>query len=247
LTPAIAGLLSTGLVLAWEHRRRAVTRVDSAVVVLGTAVYAAWLLPERGTGLPGWLGPLTLACGAGVAAALVASIWISERRSLLGVLFTLGLAAGLIVPATASATAVGHGLGSFDTPFEPAAYATATRLLFGPSSRRVAEALLPGLERLRSQFHTRDLMATQTAVVAAPTIFESGEEVYPLGGYNGTGVAPTLAVLRSLIANNAFRVVIVSPESQDPRYRYVAEHCLAVRAQVSIGRLHTYFCSPPAG
>ena len=216
LTPAIAALLATGMAVAWEHRQRASARMAVAAVVLGTAVYAAWLLPERGIGLQGWLGPVALSCGAAVATVLVASIWIRSPRPLFGALLALGVGSCLIVPVTASATVVGHGLGAFDTPFEPAISGQATKQLFGPTARRQAQAVLPGLERLRSQFHTRDLMATQTAVLAAPSIFESGQEVYPLGGYNGTGVEPTLGRLKSLIEANDFRILLVNPTSPRP-------------------------------
>jgi 4-amino-4-deoxy-L-arabinose transferase-like glycosyltransferase len=245
LTPAIAGLVGTSVALAWEHRRAALTRVLVAVGIAGSGVYAAWLLPAAGVGLYGWLGPCTLAAAALAALVAVASLRF-RPVPVLAVALGLGLGAGLVVPAVGSAGAVANGMGSFDTPFEPAAYAASMQRLFGPATRESGTGLLPLLEHLRSQFHTRDLMATQTAVVAAPAIFASGQEVYPLGGYDGTGVAPTLTRLRRLIADGYFRLVLANPSSKDPRYRWIAHHCLAPRGSMRLGGIGVYFCLPGA-
>jgi 4-amino-4-deoxy-L-arabinose transferase-like glycosyltransferase len=246
LTPALAGLVGTGVVLAWEHRHQRMVRLLAALGALGTALYAAWLLPPAGTGLPGWLVPVTLAAGGVAAGALVASLWVRPPQ-LLGAALGFAVAAALVVPTTASATAVLNRMGSFDTPFEPPAYAQAMQRLFGSEVRQGATRLLAVLEHLQEQFHTKDLMATQTAVVAAPTIFASGQEVYPLGGYNGTGVAPTLGRLKRLVDQGYFRLVLASGSSHDPRYRWIGRHCLAVHGRAPIGDLGIYFCSPPAG
>ncbi|MGH9006796.1 MAG: hypothetical protein ACRDV6_03625 [Acidimicrobiales bacterium] len=104
---------------------------------------------------------------------------------------------------------------------------------------------LPGLERLQNQLHTKDIMATQTAVLAAPTIYVSGREGDPLGGYNGTGVSPALSRLRALIARHYFQIVLVSTTSKDPRYRWVEQHCLHVKGQVPIGGIGVFFCGAP--
>jgi len=242
LTPPIAGLVATGLALAWEHRRSVVARLAVVATVLGSTAYAAWLLPASGIGLPGWLATATLAAGCGAAFVVLVSIWVRRPRQVLGTVLALGVASALVVPAVASASVVSNGLGSFDTPFEPASYAAGTKLLFGPAARDTAKALLPQLEKLKAQFHTPDLMATQTAVLAAPTIFDSGQEVYPLGGYNGTGASPSLDQLKSLIADGAFHVVLSSPTSKDPRYRWIAAHCRSVGSQHAFGGIGIYFC-----
>jgi 4-amino-4-deoxy-L-arabinose transferase-like glycosyltransferase len=241
LTPAIGGLIGTGIALAWARRSSLLVRGLAAAIVVGSAIYAAWLLPDTGTGLPGWLGTTVVALGASVAALVVVSGWLPGRHTTSSAL-ALGVVAILLAPTVASASVVANGLGSFDTPFEPAATATATALLFGPTARVRAEALLPQLEQLRSQFHTVDLMATQTAVLAAPTIFDSGIEVYPLGGYDGTGRAPTLGRLQSLITRDDFHVVLASTSSHDPRYVWVRQHCISVKGAAPIGGIGIYFC-----
>jgi 4-amino-4-deoxy-L-arabinose transferase-like glycosyltransferase len=243
LTPAIAGLVATGLALAWEHRKSGWVRLAIAAVVLSTTAYGAWLLPADGVGLPGWLAIAMIVAGCAAAIVVLASIWVRRARQVFGAVLALAAASALVVPAVASASVVANGLGSFDTPFEPASYAFGTQALFGPQVRQVAEGLLPQLEKLKAQFHTRYLMATQAAVLGAPTIFDSGQEVYPLGGYNGTGASPSLAKLKSLIAEDAFRIVLISPGSTDPRYRWIEQHCSHVGAKQTFGTYAVYFCS----
>ncbi|MGH9047493.1 MAG: ArnT family glycosyltransferase [Acidimicrobiales bacterium] len=244
LTPALAGLLATGLAIAWEHRGHRTTRVVAAATVAGTAVYGAWLLPANGVGLPSALGPASLAAGSAAAFLLLASLFVRWRAAV-GIVLALGVVSSMVIPAVASASAVSNGLGSFDTPFEPASYAMTAKLLFGPTTRRTGRASLPELVRLQKQFHTRYIMATQTAVLAAPTIFDSGREVYPLGGYNGTGAAPSLKTLKHLIAKNDFDVVLASTRSRDPRYRWIEQHCHVVGTQPVIGGVGIYFCVAP--
>jgi hypothetical protein len=202
-------------------------------------------LPDTGTGLPGWLRTTTIAAGIGAAVVVVASIWVRRPRQVLGAVLILGTASALLVPTVASASVVSNGLGSFDTPFESAMYALGSKALFGPSAREVALRLLPGIEKVQAQFHTPYLMATQTAVFGAPTIFVSGKEVYPIGGYNGTGRSPTLKTLEAEIAERKFRVVIESPTSSDPRYRWVAAHCIHIGGPTAphlVGGFGIYFC-----
>ena len=59
LSPAVAGLLGTGIALAWRRRDRVWSWLVLGLAVAGTADYAAWLLPASGTGLPPWLRPCT--------------------------------------------------------------------------------------------------------------------------------------------------------------------------------------------
>jgi 4-amino-4-deoxy-L-arabinose transferase-like glycosyltransferase len=242
LTPAIAGLLATGLVIAWERRSSVTCRVLVAATVLTTAIYGAWLLPAHGIGASSFIGPIALAAGSAAALATLLSIFVRWRPAFAAVL-TLAVASALVIPTVASGTAVANRLGSFDTPFESPADANATRLLSGPTIRVSAAKLLPGLVKLQHQFHTRYLMATQTAVLAAPTIFVSGREVYPLGGYNGTGAAPSLSSLKRLVAQDDFRIVLASPSSTDPRYRWIERTCHRVSALVAVHGIVIYFCA----
>ena len=70
-------------------------------------------------------------------------------------------------------------------------------------------------------------MATQTAVLAAPFIWASGQEVVPIGGFTGTIPEPTLATLKNLIATDV-ATFLQSPTTTDPRLVWVARNCLKV-------------------
>ena len=91
-------------------------------------------------------------------------------------------------------------------------------------------------------------MATQTAAVAAPFIYDSGLEVVPIGGFTGTIPEPTLASLKAMIAAGDFHLVIQAPRVSDARLVWVASNCLAVtrgqgRAPVRNGlRFAVYYC-----
>jgi hypothetical protein len=202
------------------------------------------LLPSRGVGLPGWLFDATIAAGCVAGVTLLATIWIRVPLRALGLPLAIGVASALVVPVAASGSVVAKRLGSFDTPFEPVSYALGTQALFGPGIRQAAQATLPELERLKKQFPSPALMATQTAVLGAPTIFVSGQEVYPLGGYDGTGAAPSLKKLESLVAAGEFHLVVISRSSKDPRYVWIRHHCRALGLHLT-GDFGNYFCGTP--
>jgi len=89
-------------------------------------------------------------------------------------------------------------------------------------------------------------MATQTSAVAAPFIYDSGQEVLPIGGYSGTVPEPSLGRLQAMIARGDFHLVIQSPVVTDPRLVWIAQHCIAInsgaRAAPTGVRLATYYC-----
>ena len=96
-------------------------------------------------------------------------------------------------------------------------------------------------------------MATETSAVAAPFIYDSGQEVLPIGGYTGTIPEPSLATLRSLVHTGAFHLVIQSRSPTDARLVWVERHCLAVAPATGtgvpagvVGRFAVYYCLPSA-
>ena len=94
-------------------------------------------------------------------------------------------------------------------------------------------------------------MATQTAAVAAPFIYDSGQEVLPIGGFTGTIPQPSLASLQAMIAAGDFHIVIEAPKVTDPRLVWVAGHCLPLgggRGGASAAgglRFAIYYCGRP--
>ena len=167
------------------------------------------------------------------------------RASSTGV--ALAVLAVLAVPAAASI--VSNSFGPFDTPFEPAAGSRLAREL-GQIANQTRPLLAP---LIRARGLQPDLMATQTAAVAAPFIYDSGQEVLPIGGFAGTAPEPTLATLQAMIVHADFHLVIQAPIVTDPRLLWVKRHCFALPAipkasDISDGpRLATYYCGRPPG
>jgi 4-amino-4-deoxy-L-arabinose transferase-like glycosyltransferase len=248
LSPAIAGLAGTGLVLAWQRREQARSWLVLAAAVAATAAYASWLLPAAGTGLPGWLRPAMIAVAAAAICGLVAAIWLRRAPVLATqVLATTGLAiaaaaaATLIVPVVASASVVTSGLGPFQTPFE-SAKETADITAFLSAGFDIHPALI-ALEKANA--YAPYLMATQTSALAAPFIWASGREVLPVGGFTGTIPEPAEATLQHLVNTGVVSTFLQSPTTTDPRLTWIARNCLHVRSRPgakSALAIAVYFC-----
>ena len=229
LSPAVAGLLGIGLTLAWQHRERAWSWLALGAAVLATAGYATWLLPVSGTGLPGWLRPAAIGVAATAVCCVAAAAWRRRAVALAAVALTLAAAAALIVPGVASAAVVQSGLGPFETPFESARQ-TADITAFLSAGFQVKGSLIT-LENANAAFPY--LMATQTAVLAAPFIWASGREVVPIGGFTGTIPEPTLATLQDLIRTGFVATFLQSPTTTDPRLTWITRHCMNVTQRAS--------------
>jgi hypothetical protein len=224
LSPAVAGLPGIGLVLAWQHRSRPWSRIALCASALATAGYAPWLLPATGTRLPGWLRPAVIGLAASTVCCLAAASWRRRSAALAALAALLTAAAVLIVPAAASVAVVTSGLGPFEAPFEPARE-TAHITAFLAAGFDVQQPLA-ALEKGNAA--EPYLIATQTAVLAAPFIWASGQEVVPIVGFTGTIPAPTLATLQHLIRTNFVRTFLQSPTTTDPRLIWVAPNCLHI-------------------
>jgi 4-amino-4-deoxy-L-arabinose transferase-like glycosyltransferase len=240
LTPPVAGLLGMGLALAWERRADARARWAVAAAVAVSCAYAAWLLPAGGFGTVAGLRWVVIVLGAGAVLALVVGASGTGRRRAVAV--WLAAIAALAVPAAASASVVGNALGPFDTPFESPAAWNVARTLGALASR--TRGLLAPLERAKGT--QPDLMATQTSAVAAAFIYDSGEEVVPIGGFTGTIPEPSLSRLQAMIAGGDFRLVIQAQAVTDPRLVWVARNCFPVppasNAATGSLRFAVYYC-----
>ncbi len=245
LSPPNAGLIATGAVLAWETRHSVWTKLVVIAVGLTSVAYATWLLPATGTGMPTSLEPAVLVLGAVALGVII----ISTRRVAPTRLFFAGLTAtlvvALLVPAVASASIASNRLGSFDTPFQSVAVTDGIRAFFGVTAS--ASKLLPKLEQVRRG--APYLMATQTSALASPFIFDSGQEVLPIGGFTGTIPEPSLANLQRMVHQGRFHLVLQSPTTSDPRLVWIAHHCLSVPQPTGAGispgpRYAIYYCLP---
>ena len=254
LAPAVAGVAGITAALAWEHRRQAGVLLTAAAAALVTSGYAAWLLPSAGTGLPPLLRPAVAAAGLAAAAALVFLAVKARRAAMPGTGPAaagagLGLSAALLVilvaPAAASGSAVAEGLGAFDTPFQPSALTAASHRAFGPQQSP------PGLARLQAARQGASyLMATQTAALAAPYIFATGQEVLPLGGFTGTVPEPSPGSLAAMVSSDRFRLALITSPAASESTSWVAAHCLPLGGPTGgtspallVPRLGAYYCN----
>jgi 4-amino-4-deoxy-L-arabinose transferase-like glycosyltransferase len=235
LAPGIAGVIGTGVGLAWQERRNRALPALTAAIILITAGYAAWLLPTEGTGLPGWLYPLVIVVGL----ASLPFIVRSPKQDRGFEFIAIAMVPVLLVPAVASVSVAAKRLGPFDTPFESKAVDTGTREFI--ATTLAASKLVAQLERAR--FGAPDLMATQTSALASPFIYASGQEVVPIGGYTGTIPEPSLARLQAMISAGDFHIVLQTRTASDPRLVWVAQHCrLLPSTAQGASQFVPYFC-----
>ncbi len=192
LTPPIAGALGSGLALLWERRRERQAALTAAAAVAVSCGYATWLLHVRGVGTLTGLPEIALALGV---CAIVVLLYVAFAKGAVAsskLAPALAAVALLAAPAAASASVVKNDLGPFDTPFEPVSGWTLARALGAIAGE--TRPLWPPLAR--AQGLQPDLMATQTSAVAAPFIYDTGQEVVPIGGiFTGTIPEPSLDTL----------------------------------------------------
>lgn len=212
LAPPVSALLAVAGVAAWPRRGEPMVRSVVAAVVVVTVGYAVWLLPPSGEGLPAGLAAV-----AGVVGLLAVVGAVTRAFPYLA----LAVTACLLVPTVGAVSIVTKGYGPFDTPFEPPLVSAGVRSLSG-----TAALVEPTIGPLRRGEGHPDLMATQTAALAAPYIYDTGQEVLPIGGFTGSTPSPTLNQIKAMIAEGRFHLVIQAPTVNDPRLVWVAAHCL---------------------
>ena len=231
LSPPVAAIIGAGVAAAWSaERTTASRRIGLALIVAGTAAYAAWLVPASGTHVPGWLVPAVI----GVAVvAIGVSIWslMARRTAVLAAALAAGLVSVALAPAVASASLAANSQGAFDIPFESARTAEAVEL----AGQVVATLNIAGLRNL--QEGSPYLMAAQTVVLPSLAIYDSGLEALPIGGLTGTIPSPTLGQLQADIRAGRFHLVWIATDT-DPRLKWIVTHCTKLSKRF-------YDCQPP--
>jgi 4-amino-4-deoxy-L-arabinose transferase-like glycosyltransferase len=228
LVPATGALVGTGVELI-ASRPAGRGRLPSPVLVsvLGAASvgYASWLLAPA----PLWVRVAAVLVAFGTAAfALVRPRWM----------LPLFFAAVMVAPLVGGGEIVAESGGPFDTPFEPAAVQRLTGADIAQLVRysgRAAEALEIGVG-------SRYLAATYTSALASPFIYATGEEILPIGGFDGRTPVPSVATLRADVASGALHTVLLVP-ANDPRVAWALDNCRFVPTKVRI--VQTYFCGAP--
>jgi 4-amino-4-deoxy-L-arabinose transferase-like glycosyltransferase len=224
LAPPIAALTALGAGAAWRAMNASPTPlVLSGITAAITAGYAIWLIPTQR--VSDWL---PVAVGALALAAIGVTLLALARRTArlrLGAFATL-LTAVLLAPTVAAASLTIDKRGPFDTPFQPARVTAATQTFAG-AAIHLPPALIETFEQAGQGM--RYPLAVYTSLLAAPLIYATGQEVLPIGGFNGSYPVPTLKALQHLIKTGELRL-IASPPSSDSRIRWVDSHCLALPA-----------------
>jgi 4-amino-4-deoxy-L-arabinose transferase-like glycosyltransferase len=224
LAPATGALCGAGAELARRASNRTAATSGLAVALLSSVGYGIYLL-RGGTGVPGWLIPLAAVVGVVGAATLLTARRVGILRSPTSAI-VLALTCALLLPAVASVLMVVRGLGPFAAPYERAS-ATVSRA----SARQALLAASQAIQELSSTYGTPTVLVTDSSILAAPFILATGEEILPIGGYEGDVPAPSLADLRRSIAAGELRAFLVPVLSNDPRIAWIHAHCQRQGAQ----------------
>ena len=228
LAPSTGALVGIGAELVAARpadRRRPPVLALLVALVAASAGYAFWLLAPA---------PLAVRAAAlAVAAACAVLALVLPRRAL-----PLLLAAVMVAPAIGAIEVVVESAGPFDTPFEP----PAIRQLTGNYIARVVQYSGLAVDALAIGAGSRYLAATYTSVLASPFIYASGQEILPIGGFNGTAPVPSVATLRADVADGALNTVLLVP-TKDPRVTWVVRNCRRVGTKVQAVRI--YYCGTP--
>ena len=236
LAPPAAAIIGTGVAAARSRDRAPVSwTIGLAVIVAGTAGYAAWLVSSSARA-PGWLVPAIIAAGTAATGLIVWSQ--AGRRSVpFAAALAAGLAAVLLAPAVASVSLAAHGQGAFDTPFESARVQEAVAIGTGNQAVVRVRALIPFWQHIEAR--APYLMAAQSAALPSLIIYDTGLEALPIGGYDGTTPSPTLAQLQADLRHGLFHLVWIA-SATDPRLRWITTHCTQLTKRM-------YYCGPFRG
>ena len=164
LSPPAAAIIGAGVAAARSRERAPVSRtIGLAVIVAGTAAYAAWLVSSSARA-PGWLVPAIIAVGIAATGLIVWSL--AGRRS---VPFAAALVAGLVAvslaPAVASVSLAAHSESAFDTPFESARVQEAVAVGLGKQAVVAVRAAIPEWQDTRERSPLPDGGAERGAAV----------------------------------------------------------------------------------
>ncbi len=225
LAPATGALVGVGAELVAARsadQRRPPALALLVALAAASAGYAFWLLAPA---------PLAVRVAAlAVAAACAASALVLPRRAL-----PLLLAAVMVAPLIGAVQVVVQSAGPFDTPFEPAALRQRT----GDYIEQVVRYSEAAADALAIGAGSRYLAAAYTSVLASPFIYASGQEILPIGGFDGKAPVPSVATLRADVADGALHTVLLVP-TNDPRVAWVVQNCRRVQARVQVVRI--YYC-----
>lgn len=245
LSPAVAALCGAGVAVFWRRRHSISARVTLAATLLAGAGYGAYLL-QGGAQVPGWLEPVALGMSVAGAAGVLSLRWLrcsgpAARRTTAVV-----LACALPLTAVTSLLSVTRHLGPFAAPYQPVSDQPQRQA--HRSTSQLIRAARAFTKALATSNHTQVPFAIDTSLEAAPFILYTGEEILPIGGYEGGAPAPTLPQIRRYIHTDEVRLFIlpIRPATNDPRIVWLEAHCAeTARLPMNGGvRFGAYYCPP---
>jgi 4-amino-4-deoxy-L-arabinose transferase-like glycosyltransferase len=246
LVPAMAALLGLGGALAWERRRVRRVRVVVAATAAATVTVTIALVPGY-AGVRNWVVAFAVAAGLlGVGVLLASlrrghdSVWAVTVGPVLAVI------AMLMGTAWASGVVVSQGLGSFNSPYEPAGLNQET--LKSVTDFNLDVPLLAQFVSVLPSSSAADVFETSQA--AGFDILATGREFLPVGGFTGVVPAPTVSQFERLVAQGRISraTVTTQPLTRSPVLLWVMDHCRRVEGIADPGPPpHTntvYQCTP---
>jgi hypothetical protein len=228
LAPATGALVGVAVeLLASRPAERGRPPLPALLVGLAAAStgYAFWLLGPA---------PLTVRVVALAVAVGTTAVALCRPRWTLPLLF----AAVMVAPIVAGTEVVVQRAGPFDTPYEPAP----VRRLTGVDVARLVDYSARAAQALEIGAGSRYLAAAYTSALASPLIYASGEEILPIGGFDGRTPVPSVPMLRADVASGELHTVLLVP-TRDARAAWVVEHCRVVPTKVQV--VQTYYCGTP--
>jgi 4-amino-4-deoxy-L-arabinose transferase-like glycosyltransferase len=212
LAPAVGAVVGIGTTLLWRQRDRVAATLTMATVVAATAAVAFVLLDRTPTYHP-WLRWLVVWLGVGSAIVLALLPYLTRPAAL--VAGSAGLLAALLAPLAYSLTTAADPHSGSVPSAGPGPGTTS-----GTTSGTTASGLVgfPAFGGARGLFDARPPSARVTAYLrrdassytwvaatvgstaAAALQLATGGAVMPVGGYNATDPAPTLAEFQRQVA-----------------------------------------------
>jgi 4-amino-4-deoxy-L-arabinose transferase-like glycosyltransferase len=245
LIPAMAALLGMGGALAWERRRSRLVRIAVACAAAATVAVTISLVPGY-AGVRDWVVAFTVAVGLLGTGILLMSLRRGHDTTwAVSVGPVLAVVTMLMGTAWASGVVVSQGLGSFNSPYEPASLNQETLMsvtdfnLDTPVLAKFVGAVHPST--------AADVLETSQS--AGFDILATGREFLPVGGFTGVVPAPTVSQFERLVAQGRIgrATVTTQPLTRSPVLLWVMDHCRRLASFEEPLPPHTntvYQCTP---
>jgi hypothetical protein len=234
-----------GGALAWERRRSRLVRGVVAGTAAATVAVTVSLVPGY-AGVRDWVVAFSVAVGLLGTGILLASLRRGhDTMWAVSVGPVLAVVAMLMGTAWASGVVVSQGLGSFNSPYEPASLNQETL-----TSVADFNVDIPLLARFVGAVHSSTAAdVLETSQSAGFDILATGREFLPVGGFTGVVPAPTVSQFERFVAQGRIgrATVTTQPLTRSPVLLWVMHHCRRLASFEEPVPPHTntvYQCTP---